>query len=100
MSNDAALHLSLPPELLRPLVREVVAEVVAALEQDRAGLGDKLAYSESEAARLLSLHSHQLRDERRRGRIKASTGPGRKVLYAKQDLLNYLAARRWKKSDP
>ena len=31
----------------------------------------------------------------RRGRIQAAVGPGRKILYARSDLLNYLAARRW-----
>ena len=44
----------------------------------------------------MSLNPHQLRDERRRGRIKASIGPGRKILYTRSQLLDYLDARRWK----
>ena len=44
---------------------------------------------------MMGLHPHQLRDERLRGRIKASVGPGRKILYSRQDLLDYLEARRW-----
>jgi hypothetical protein len=36
-----------------------------------------------------------LRDERLRRRTKASVGPGRKILYSRQDLLDYLAERRW-----
>jgi hypothetical protein len=72
------------------------ADGTAQTEQDRAAIGgDKLAYTEPEAARMLSLHPHQLRDERLRGRVQASVGPGRTVLYSRQDLLDYLAARRW-----
>ena len=73
----------------------MVSATLAAIDSDRAGIPDKIAFSEVEAARLLSLHPHQLRDERRLRRIKASVGPGRKILYSRQDLLTYLAERRW-----
>lgn len=89
------LSLSLEPDSLRALVREVVREVVEQLGRDRAALpGGRLAWSEPEAAALLSLRPHQLRDERLRGRLQASVGPGRKVLYSREDLLGYLSARR------
>src|SRR5262245_22421943 len=88
-----ALHLD--SEALRPLVRAIAAEVVAELEKSRAALGDRLAYSEDEAARLLGLDSWQLRDERRRGRIKASSIVGRRIRYAREDLTAYLLGRRW-----
>jgi hypothetical protein len=88
------INLSVDPEVLEPVIRQVVAEVLAAVEQDRARLGDKLAYSEPEAARLLSLNPHQLRDERLRGRIIASQVVGRKVRYLRADLLNYLMSQR------
>ena len=91
------LNLQLDPEVLDPIIREVVKLTIAALEQDRATVGDRLAYSEAEAARLLSLHVHQLRDERLRGRIKASVGPGRMILYSRGDLMDYLQSRRWEK---
>jgi hypothetical protein len=65
-NTSDGLRLYLPSELLRPLIRQVVEEVIAALEQFRAQGGDKIAYSEVEAATLLSLRPHQLRDERRR----------------------------------
>jgi hypothetical protein len=88
--------LSLPVEALRPLVEQVVDVALARLEAARAMLPDgRLCYSEPEAAALLGLHVHQMRDERTRGRISASVGPGRKILYTRQDLLDYLAARRW-----
>jgi hypothetical protein len=97
--NGAAggsLSLSIDAEALRPLVRVAVEEALAAVEAARSNLPDKLAFGEAEAARLLSLHQHQLRDERLRGRIGASVGPGRKILYSREQLLAYLAARRWR----
>ena len=93
MSSDG-FSLSLNPAYLRPLIAEVVKETLAALEADRARLGDRLAFSEPEAARLLGLAPHQLRDERRRGRIQASQVVGRRERYTRQDLLDYLMARR------
>lgn len=80
---------------LRELVATVVAEVLAQQEPPVAQPLDKLAYSESEGARLLSLTEAQLRGERKRGRIVASCGPGGKILYSRSALEAYLAGRRW-----
>ncbi len=89
------LNLSIPPEALKPLVRDIVAEAIAQMEAARAAVPDgKLAYSEPEAAALLGLRVHQLRDERRRGRIQASVIVGRRVRYQRDDLLTYLRERR------
>lgn len=93
--SASSLSFVIDPDVLRPLISAVIAETLAALEKDRAALPDKLAYSEGEAARLLSLHSHQLRDARLRGEIEASVGPCRKILYTREQLLTYLANRRW-----
>jgi hypothetical protein len=91
------LNITLDPDALRPLVQTVVEEVLSQLEQARAALpADRLAFSEPEAAALLGLRPHQLRDERLRHRIAASTGPGQKILYTRDDLLAYLASRRWR----
>ena len=49
-----------------------------------------MAYSEEEAARLLGLNSHQLRDERRRGRTAASQFVGRQIRYLREDLISDL----------
>jgi helix-turn-helix protein len=89
------LSLHVDTEALRPLVREIVAEVLDRLEGDRAKLSaGRLAYSEEEAARLLGLEPHVLRDERRRGRIGASSIVGRRIRYTHDDLLAYLESRR------
>jgi hypothetical protein len=89
------LHLAIDAAGLEPLIRAVVSATLAALDADRSAIPDKLAFSEAEAARLLSLHAHQLRDERLRGRITASVGPGRRILYSREDLTTYLRSRRW-----
>src|SRR5262245_60502693 len=95
-SPSGVFQLAVETGGLERLVRVVVEQTLRHLDQARAVLPDgKLAYGEAEAARLLSLHPHQLRDARLRGEIKASTGPGRKILYTRADLLSYLAARRW-----
>jgi hypothetical protein len=93
--NGVALQID--PESLRPLIEQVVEATVARLEEARATVGDRLAYSEPEAARLLGLAPHQLRDERLRGRIKASAIVGRRIRYMRGDLMDYLLSRRWSK---
>jgi hypothetical protein len=92
--------IQLDPETLRPLVQAVVGEALRQLEADRARIpGDKLAYTEEEAARLLSLKHTQLRDERHRGRIKASLGPGKTIRYTLAQLMEYLASRPYVPSE-
>jgi hypothetical protein len=88
------LSLRLDPEALKPLIESIVAETLARLEAGRAHLDGKLAYSEPEAARLLGLQPHQLRDERLRGRIQASQIVGRRIRYLREDLTAYLLGRR------
>lgn len=94
MTSPSPLSLTLDAEALRPLVRVIVAEVAAQLDADRAQVGGKLCYSESEAAALLGVGEHVLRDERRRGRIRASQIVGRRIRYTPADLTAYLASRR------
>src|SRR5712692_3845790 len=75
------------PEMFRPLIEQAVEAAMARLEQARATLGDRLCYSEPEAAAMLGLQTHQLRDERLRGRIKASSIVCRRIRYTRQDLM-------------
>jgi hypothetical protein len=95
--NAPGLALTFTPEMLRPIIREVVEETMRAMETDRERINGKIAYSEAEAAALISLEPHQLRDERLRGRIKASAIVGRRIRYTRQDILEYLAGRPWRK---
>ena len=91
MPESFALHC--PPEILRPLIADVVREVIAQLEADRASAPDKV-YSEPEAAAWLGVGPHVLRDERLRGRITASSIVGRRIRYQHSDLVRYLTERR------
>jgi hypothetical protein len=93
-ATPAGLSLRLDAEGLRPLIVEVVREVLAQMEAARQRLDGRLGFSEEEAARLIGLEPHVLRDERRRGRITASRIVGRRVRYTQADLLGYLAGRR------
>jgi hypothetical protein len=84
------MQLSIDPAELKVIVREVAAE----LERERATLDiapERLAYSESEAADLLGLKPHVLRDERLRGRIGHTKIVGGRIRYRREDLLAYLA---------
>jgi hypothetical protein len=86
--------LSFDIDALRPLIRQVAEEVIAFIRETDERLPDRLAYSEAEAARLLELEEHVLRDERRRGRIGASRIVKDRIRYTRADLLGYLAGRR------
>ena len=88
------LNFSFDADALRPVIEAAVAETLARLREDDAALGDKLAFDEREAARLIGLEPHQLRDERLRGRIAASQIVGRRIRYGRADLLAYLSANR------
>jgi hypothetical protein len=87
------------PESFRSLIEQAVEAAMARLEQARATVGDRLCYSEPEAAAMLGLEPHQLRDERLRGRIKASSIVCRRIRYTRQDLMEYLISRPWTKND-
>lgn len=83
-------------ESFQPLIDAAVQRAIIACQRDAAAIGNRLALKEPEAAELLSLTPTQLRAERRRGRIGASVGPAGVILYCREDLLDYLASRRWK----
>ena len=94
-TDPPAAALTIAPETLRPLVREILAETLAQLERDRQQIPEgPLAYDEPTAARLLAMGPHQLRDERLRGRIAACKVVGGRIRYQREDLLTYLRERR------
>ncbi|MBS0208721.1 MAG: helix-turn-helix domain-containing protein [Planctomycetes bacterium] len=78
---------------LRPIVELVTREVLAGLKLNQPAV-ERLAYSEAEAARLLGINRHVLRDERRRNRIQASRIVGNRIRYSHDDLTAYLAKNR------
>jgi hypothetical protein len=66
------MQVTFAQEDLRPLIEVVVTECLARLRDDEARLGDRMAFSEQEAARLIGIAPHVLRDARLRGDISAS----------------------------
>ena len=96
MAADPAISLHVDPQALAPIIRAIVAETVAQVEASRQHIpaDGRLAFNEQEAAAMLGLEPHVLRDERRRGRISASSIVGRRIRYTRADLVKYLAERR------
>lgn len=88
------MNLNLDSADLKPLVAAVVAEVLDAVRSTDATLGgERLAYTESEAAALLGCRPHVLRDARLRREI-ISTKIGGRIGYEKRELESYLARNR------
>ena len=78
---------------LRPLIQTVVAEVLAQSVTDKAKLNGRLGYTEPEAAALLGVARHTLRDCRLRGEISARM-VGRRYIYSRDSLLKFLEGKR------
>jgi hypothetical protein len=93
-----SVEINVDAKDLERLVAKIVRTTFAEMEERIAatGSGSRMAYGEPEAAALIGLQPHQLRDERRRGRIQASVGPRNRIMYTPQNLKDYLARRRWK----
>lgn len=87
------MQVSFEQSDLRVLVKEVVEAVLERMENDEQLLGNKLAFTEAEAAALLSLKPHQLRDCRLRGELSGSR-VGKRILYERRELLEFLRSRR------
>jgi hypothetical protein len=75
---------------LEPLIKATVVAVIDEIRANEATLGDRLAYPEAEAAALLGIARHVLRDARLRGEIVGHT-VGRKILYSRASLLKLLS---------
>lgn len=88
------MTFNLDPAELRPLIASIVNEVLVVTTNVSARVGaDRLAYLEPEAAALLGLKPHQLRDARRRGELTATKAAGR-IAYEKAELVDYHRRQR------
>ena len=74
-------------------MQQVVSETLRAVRESSLAGDERLAYLEPEAASLLGLQKHQLRDERLKGRVEATKVAG-KWSYTRDSLLDYLARGR------
>lgn len=86
------MKLSFDAVDLDPVVRAVVAEVLAQHDATDAKLGNRLAFPEPEAAALLGIAPHVLRDARRRGEVMAKR-VGKRFLYSREGLARWLNER-------
>ena len=77
----------------RPLIEQVVTETMRRLEAERVKLSGRLAYPEAEAAALIGVERHVLRDARLRREIEASR-VGKRIVYTRDELLRFLHAQR------
>jgi hypothetical protein len=85
------MELSMDPEDLRPLVKQVVLETVEQLQREQQQLG-RLGYVEPEAAAQVGVKPHVLRDCRLRGEISARL-VGRRYVYSRESLIAFLRGK-------
>ena len=75
---------------LRPLIAEAVRATLDQIQADESKLSDRLGFTEPEAAGLLGVARHVLRDARLRGEIRARL-VGRRYIYSRKTLVKFLA---------
>lgn len=83
------MNIQIDPEEFRLIIEATVVETIAQLAADEARLGKRLAFIEPEAASLVGIQQHVLRDARRRGEIFARLC-GKRYLYSRDELLRFL----------
>lgn len=89
VASESDMEVRFDESKLVPLIKQVVAEVLREMEHLKKTNTDRLVYSEVEAAGMLGLHRHQLRDIRRRGEISHTRIVGRRIGYTMSDLVAY-----------
>lgn len=88
------MNFAIDPNSIVPLIKAIVTETVTEMAQQQIAADGRLTLTEAEAAHQLGLTERQLADERRRGRIAASSIVGRRIRYLRQDLIAYMLRRR------
>lgn len=78
------------PADLEPIIAAAVQKTLEAIQSDQNKLGDRLAFSETEAAALIGIQPYQLRDERLRGRVGFTKIVGRRIRYDRKSIMDYL----------
>ena len=86
---------AIDPESIRPLLASLVRDVLEEAEHLRDSRPSRLGYTEAEAAELLGVPRHVLRDARLRGELEV-TLVGKRIVYTPEQLQTYLAKQRWR----
>lgn len=87
------MNITFSPEDLAPVVRAVVQEVLVAKEAADAKHGARMGHTEAEAAALLGVERHVLRDCRLRGEICAKL-VGKKYIYSRLEIERFLGSAK------
>ena len=90
---ESEMQINLNDGDLEPLVTKVVAKVLAQREADGEKLGGRLAFTEPEAAAMVGVRPHVLRDCQLRGEIVGSK-IGKRVMYSREQLLALMERNR------
>ena len=77
---------------LRPVLTEVVQQVLREVQAEQQKYGDQIAFSEAKAAAMIEVKPHVLRDARRRGEIEG-VRVGKSIRYTREALDAYLNAQ-------
>jgi len=86
--TPAVAQLQIDPAAFEPVIEKVVATMLNRIEA-RQGQEGRLGYTEPEAAAMLGVRRHVLRDARLRGEIHARK-VGKGYVYGRAELLRYL----------
>ena len=71
-------------------ILKAMQKTLAEIGPQQARLDGKLAFSENEAAKLLGIEKHALRDARLRGEVHASK-IGKRIVYSREELQRLLS---------
>ena len=74
---------------LAPIIEKALLRALEHLEADSVKLGDRLAFTEPEAAAQLGVRPHVLRDARLRGEIEGAR-VGKRIVYTREQLVKFL----------
>ena len=83
------MQVSFDKAELQPIIETAVRATLAQVADENAQLGSRLAFSEAEAASLLGVKSHVLRDTRLRGEIQAKK-VGKSFRYSRNQLVRFM----------
>src|SRR5262249_5666672 len=89
------LSLQLDAEVLSPVIDAAVERALVRFAEAQQKLNGKIAYSEAEAAALIGVEAHVLRDARREGDLPAFVIRGGRVRYLAKDLIAYVTRTPW-----
>ena len=81
-------------DAIRPLLIEIIREAVADATPRPAAENELRVYTEAQAAELLQLKTHNLREARKAGKIAYTRTVGRRIAYSRQDVESFLQRER------